>query len=445
MISKFKPRLAFVALMLVCTAIGARAQQYSMAQAVEYALANNREAKNIRLDELSAKAKVREITGIGLPQVSFSANLIDNVKIQRVLVPANTFDPTAPADVVIPLEFGVPYQSDVKAQVSQLIFNGSYIVGLRAARTYRELTEKNVKQTDLQVIQNVQKAYYGVLVSKKRELLIQSNIDRIDTLFRETKALNQAGFAEEIDVKRLEVSLNNLKTELENMKAISELSLNLLKYQMALPYDAELVLTDTLNLAALTAITEEPIDNRIELSILETQHQLAKLDLMNIQATGLPVLAAFGSWGANNGRRNFDKLFTEEWFDNAMIGLTFSWNIFDGTQRQYKAQQARITINKVENSRELLRQSLELERKQAATSLRSSMNALKNQERNMSLAEDVYNMALKKYKAGTGSNLEVNQANADYKDARIAYYSALYDALTASVDYNKANGTLIKQ
>jgi outer membrane protein len=241
-------RLYHTLLLLLVVPLGVYAQtenaaSFTLDDCIKYALENTVESKNARIDEQIAKARVRETVGIGLPQVSASVGLQHNQKLPRFFSQYNPESPGGFIDLsglpgiqsgdVVALQnfFQLRSSGNAGLTVNQILFNGSYLVGLKAADTYKELSTKNSELTKIQVVENVTKAYYGVLVNHERIGLFDSNIARVDSLLRTTRALNQNGFAEGIDVDRIQVSLNNLKSERLKFINLQNLSLCLMNFQ----------------------------------------------------------------------------------------------------------------------------------------------------------------------------------------------------------------------
>ncbi len=439
-----------IAIVMVCFALQGKAQQgYSLHQAIDYAIDHNLNIKNSKLNALSAEARIGEVRAIGLPQVSANVNLTDNLIIQRFFLPANAFDPTAPADAPpAAVKFGVKYSGSASATLNQLLFNGTYLVGLKAAATYRELAQKQVKQTKVTVAESVAKAYYSVQVAEERAKVLDVNISRVDSLLAETKILNENGFVELLDVNRLEVQVNNLETERKKVQNLIELSYSLLKYQMGMPLEEGVVLTDDIKSENVDAIKSEMImpqvdyANRVEFSLLETQKELADLDLRSIRSGYLPVLSASIGYGHNNGRDKLGDLFSSKWFNNSILSLNLNIPIFDGFTKKYQIDQKKIALDQVKVGQTLLEQSIDLEASQAATTIKNAVSALETQERNLKLSKEVARISNIKYKEGVGSNIEVIDAESSLKESETNYFAALYDLVIAKIDLKKAKGEL---
>ncbi|MGD1840183.1 MAG: TolC family protein [Thermonemataceae bacterium] len=424
---------------------------FTLEECLNYAYENAAEARKSDIDIEIAKASIKETRGIGLPQIDGQVELSHNYAIQTAFLPAQFLDPTAPeGSPPIAVRFGVAYSGLAGINVNQMIFNGSYFVGLQAARTFKELSVRNKEATKVEISANVSKAYFSVLVSQERLALLDKNLSRLDSTVRETRALYENGFAEKLDVDRLEVSYNNLKLEQDNTQRLYDLSIELLKFQMGMSVKESLAVQGKISDYELMQVSDAEIapvyENRIEYNLLETNENLLQLDLKNQRTNYLPNLSAFFTFGYNAGTDEFDGLFDfgNNWFQYGVVGLRLNIPFFDGGQREYKIQQTKLEMKKMEIDRENLEKSIDFESKQAQINYRNAVTSLTTQKENMELAQEVLRVTRIKYVEGVGSNLEVVDAETSYKEAETNYYSALYDALVARVDLQKALGNLVE-
>jgi outer membrane protein TolC len=437
----------FYAGLFLLGSLVANAQSFSLKQAVDYAITHQVQVKNSQIDLQNASAKISEIKAMGLPQVNGSLALTNNIVLQRVFIPARIFNPAAPEGELIAAKFGVENSGFANVTLSQLVFDGTYLLGLKASSVYKDLAVKSLTQSKQQVAENVTKAYYGILVNEKRLGLLSLNVARLDTLLKETRALNKQGFVEKIDVQRLDVQANNLRTELENVFRLQELSISLLKFQMSYPMDEPIRLSETLDQVELSTFNlnlkgEFSYANRIEYSILQTQENLAELDVKSIKAGYLPRLLLNANYGYNAGANAFGDLMTKQWFDNSAITVALQIPIFDGYSKKYKAIQSQNNLQKVRQSFDLLKSSIDMQRSQAKITLKNALESMKEQKANLDLANEISRVTRVKYQNGVGSNLEVLNAESSIKESQANYFTALYNALIAKVEVEKANGTL---
>ena len=375
----------------------------------------------------------------------------NNLALRTTLLP-HYFDPSGetPEGEFIPVQFGTPYDGDVALSVSQLIFDGAYFVGLKAAKTYKELALKDKTRTEIDAIEQVTKAYYGVLVSEIRLELVEKNYQRLDTLLYETRVMYENGFAEKISVSRIEVEYNNIEVLLNNSKQLNDISYILLKFQMGMPVAHDLKLT-----GSISDIQPEELEileqlatysDRIEYSRLSTNYEVNRLNMKATQTRYMPRLSAFYNIGINAGVQQSSDLwkFTDntKWFNNEVLGLRLEVPIFDGLLKSYQIQRQRLVLSQMDQQKLMLENSIDTEVEQSKITLANNLKVLKSQEKNMTLAEYVYNTAKIKYQEGVGSSLEVIDADNAYKEAQTNYFNSLYDALIAKVDLEKALGLL---
>jgi outer membrane protein TolC len=477
--------------LILAAPVFARAQQSSQAastpsatsftldDAIKYTLENSPTVKNATLDERIADARVKETRGIGLPQVSGSVALQHNQKLPRFFnqysepQPGDTsgfsFIPPMPGledgDVVAAQNiFQLRSSGNASVSINQILFNGSYLVGLKAASTYRELSIKNSQQTKEQVVVQVTKAFYSVLINKDRIRLFDSNIERVESLLKTTRALNENGFAEGIDVDRIRVTLNNLNSEKNKFANLQELSLQLLKFQMGYPMEGDIeVLGDIASLNVDENVLNEYSLNwdyakRSDYQVLQTNRELQNLAIRNKYAESMPSLAAFVNLGYSTQSNDISGLFktnttaefypgfgADKWYSASSFGVSLNIPIFSGLQRTYQLQQAKLSLQKIENGFTSLKSAIDLEIKQSAINYLNAVTTLKSQKENQGLAENVARVTKIKYEQGVGSNLEVTEAESALREAQINYYAALYDALVAKVDLDKAYGKLNPQ
>ncbi|MBA4304979.1 MAG: transporter [Sphingobacteriaceae bacterium] len=446
---QFKPIALFGSLLLLAASLSATAQSsFTLQEAVDYAMRNNVKAKNANIDDKIAQAKVREITTIGFPKVNASYGINNNYIIQKVIIPDGAVFGGPPGQPLA-LEFQPQYGGNAVLSVNQLLFDGSYIVGLQAARVYRELSAKSNEMTQVEVAENVKKAYYGVLVNQERMLLLDASMKSIDSTLSELKALYSRGFIEKIDVDRLQVQRNNLAIERDKFSRFQEIFVNLLKFQMGYDMNQPIELRENLRNVrfeenVLEMSNVNPLD-RPEMKLLQTQKSATKLEIRNIQAGYLPSIGLQLQRGALAGANDFNRVLDPNgsWFAYGSIGMGINWSLFDSFTKRYRVQQKQLELQKVENTIYDFRNAINLQASQAQITLKSSYESMKNQEMTLKLSEEVLNVARKKYAAGVGSSLEVINAESEFRQAQANYYNAVYDLLIAKVDLQKAKGQLL--
>lgn len=433
------------------------AQRMSLEDCLKYAAKNQIKIKNALLDQQSALAKNREVTGMAYPQINAKGGInyaplvaafeipdFISGAIKGAVQPQYLNDTFRNSPIgTLPLAFQPKWTTTGTLEASQILFDPSVLVALQARKTLEELAAKSVDITVQDVKVAVTKAYYNVLIAQKQQGLVEQNLSRLQQMEHEMNEYYKAGFREKIDVDRITVALNNLKTQQIRINQAIGLARLSLKYQMGMPLETPIALADSLTDNTLNAdiLTEElDFNARNEFEMLKIQNRLYTYDVKRYRLGWIPTLSFFGNYGYT--LYNQAKLFEPggNWQKSALMGVSLNVPIFDGFQRRNRLKQAEITLQKNENDLQNLKMGLALEEQNAKISLRNNLLTLANQRSNMELAEEVYNTARIKYNEGVGSSLEVMDAESSLREAQTNYFTALYDAMTARVDLEKALG-----
>ncbi len=459
--------LTLAAAALAFTTKPSQAQQvnnFTVKQAVEYALKNAVEVKNSLIDLQIQKQTNREITAAAFPQLSgtLSTNYFPNVAVQSFpnFIAAATYgvlenegvkdgngNPIlSPSDFgIVQAQFGTKYTASGGVDFSQLLFDGQVFVGLQARDAAIDFARKRTAVTEELINVNVQKIYYQLVVGRQQATSIDANITRFEKLLNDTKKIYDNGFAEKLDVDKVSVQLNNLLTEkikVENQLRAGNASL---KFLMNMPQKDVLVLTDSLT---EDMVKENVLDqaynysDRKEFQLLQVGKKLGEYNIKRYKLSYLPTVALYGNYYKNAQRNEFDFFGKGPWFTSSLVGVKISVPIFDGFAKAARISKAQLELQQTNNSLQQLQSSIDNDVEQAKLKLTSSLLTIDNQRTNMELAERVYNTTKIKYEQGLGSNQEIYTAQTELKLAQNNYYGALYDAVIARIDFLKATGKL---
>ena len=439
--------IAALCVLCICTATAATAQEthaFSAAQTAEYALKHSVQAKNALTDVLIQQQSNREITSAALPQISGGVNLTDYLSIPTNLLPGEFFG--QPPGTYIPVKFGTKYNGSYTARLQQILFDGQVFVGLQARKATILLQQQTSDVTQVEIKSNVYKVYYQLVVGRTQVKIIDVNISRAEKLLHDTRELFKNGFQEQLDVDKVNVSLSNLRTQRTSVENQLETGNLALKYLIGMPVKEQLVLTDTLsdqNLRDDLANSPFQYEDRPEYRLQQTAELLGQFNVKRYKMSYLPTLSVSGTYNRNAQRNKFnffDK--NQPYFTTSFVSFDLSIPIFDGFAKAARIQQARLQLLQTQANIENLRNSIDNDVQTARVEIRNALTTMDEQKGNMTLAEQVYNQTKKKYEAGLGSNLEVTNAEADLITAQNNYFSAVYDAIIARIDYMKATGKL---
>jgi outer membrane protein len=424
-------------------------QSYSLKQAQEYALKNSPVVINKQLEKEIASKKVWELTASGLPQVEATGNFQNFIDIPTTVVPANAFNPMAPSDELVGLRFGTDYNVTGAITVNQLIFNGSYFVGLQASKTYQLLAEKDVKKAELEVKEMVAQSYYSILILQENLLILDSSFAKMQKLLVDTKILAENKVIESTDADQLEVNVLTVKNAVDQMKRQLEVSKNLLKLNMGLPLDVEVVLTDdasvfvqVLNPESAMAVSFD-VQNNIDYQLMQVQFSLARLDMKNKQAGYMPSLGAFFNHQQQAFRNDFDFFDKDKnWFPATIWGLSLQVPIFSSGMRMSQVSQARIKTEQVQTAIEQLENSLKVQSLKLQSDFSGALDTYENEKKKAEVTAEILRKTEIKFKEKVASGLELTQVQNQYLNAEASRVNALYNLITTKIALDKLYGKL---
>lgn len=417
---------------------------FSLQQAVGYAVKNNVQVKNALLDVQIQEQTNKDITSAAYPQINGTGSFTYNAKIPVSLIPGDFFGQPG---TFVPLKFGVKYNATGGISLDQLLFDGQVFVGLQARKTSIDFQQKNVEVTEEMIKANIHKIYYQLVVSKTQIELLDANIARLEKLLHDTREIFKNGFAEKVDVDKVSVQLANVQTE--KVKALNQINNGYLglKLLMGMPIRDSLVLTDEITyekvIEGLPDGSAFQYNDRKEYQYAELGVKLNQYNIKRYKLSKIPTVNVNGYYNRNAQRTEFDFFKgNQPWYDFSAITLKVNIPIFHGFSTRAKIDGAKLQLQKNVNQRENLKLSIDNEIETAKNNFKSAIVTLDFQKKNMELAETVYNQTRKKYEAGTGSQIEISNAQTDLKTAQTNYVTALYDAIIARVDYLKSIGKL---
>jgi outer membrane protein TolC len=447
--------------LLVCTLLSVRLfaqekpiQSFSLKQAVEFAKKNNYALKNNQLDVLAAQKKVKEILSSGLPQVSATGNFINNTTIATQVLP-NFLKPTFvqlglpganELSDFIPAQFGQKFSATGSISASQLLFDGGFLMGVKAAKEYVALAEINVNRGNIETEVNVSKAYYAVLLLQTNVKLLTTNLETLTKAKGDMEKLYKAGLVEKTDFDRITLQQSTIDVTRSKIADQQRIASMILKLQLGMNVNDSILLTDDLQkmfTSVQTVAVESKADynKRTEYQLLNQSIKLNTLDKKRYQYEYAPSLVAIAATQRNTFGSNFSDL-GNTWFPGTYWGLNLSIPIFDGLRKSAQIQQSKINITKAENDKKTMENVIEQQVLQSKLTFLRTGEQLAIQEKNMTLAQDIYDRVQLKYKNGVGSSLELTISQNDLETARTNYLSTVYDYFVAQLELRKAMGDI---
>lgn len=441
-------KLCFIVLLGITNYLIAQdgSQKMTLQQCIDYGLNNHPNITKAQLEQQIAKYQTRETIGMGLPQLSANLDYKHYIELPTSLLPAVIFG--GPPGAFIPVRFGTENNLQTGIQLSQLIFDGQYFIGVEASKLYYKLMDKQTLKTREEVAANITKAYYALIINQKRLDILKSNLNQLDSTLKILNSLKNNGMIEPIDVDRTQVTYNNLQTELQKAQKLVELSSYLLKFQMGMDLKQNLEpIYENLDQQLQNVLTLDPTANpskRIEFELLEQQIALQKKNIQRYQFSRYPSIVGYANLSTQAQRNEFDFFDTKKrWFPIALVGFQINVPLFKGLTTYNRIQAEKLKLYSYEQDLKLFKQAVDLEVKNAETQFLNARTTLEIQQRNVTLAQEVLRVSRQKYDKGVGSNLELVQAQTALEQAQINYYNTLLEAYAAYVDLKKATGEIL--
>jgi len=421
--------------------------QFSLNAAKDYALENNLSVKNAFLDIDNAHKQAMEARSMGLPQISINGSFSNFINLPVQVVSANFINPAASPDETISFRAGTNFTTTGTLQANQLLFNGSYIVGLQVAKFFITVAETSNLKSQEDVVFNVIQAYQIAAVGKENVAFVDSFVNVSNKLVEEQRAYLELGLLDQESIDQLEYSLLTAKNALTSAQLQYDNALTLLKLTMGYPMEESIEITEnTKTLIAKSSLKEsnEGIQNNLSLLLMRQQKSLSEYNLKNYKYSQYPTLNAFFQHSYNAFRNDFDFFADKPWYPQTMWGLQLSIPIFAGGKKYAQIQQAKIRVMKDENTIKQLEQSLQMQEVQYKNNLTSAQTMLELQEKNIELAEKIYTNSITKRDIGKVNSIEVTQKYNQLIMAQTQYVGSLMDVFNAKLNMDKLYNQLLK-
>ena len=399
----------------------------------EHALLYNRNIKNSGLAIDHSHERLREAISAGLPQVNASADYSNAMGAQISI----QFDENMPAT-----QIPIRPTSNFNLQVGQLIFNGSYIVGIQLAKLGRILSEKNLQKTEQDVVSQVTESYFLTLLSEESLKILRNNTDNLKDVFRKTEPLVRVGMLEKLELDQLSVQVNSLSNAVRSAERQYEMAKNMLRLQLGVTAETELELTDN-----LVDIIEQEMGPDADLSfvmalnadyqLLEVQEELTEKQIDLQKAAYLPTVTGFYNYTYKLLKPAFDMS------PPHIVGLQMNIPVFSSGERRSKVRQAKIDLETTKNNKALMEEQLDIQFRQMQFNLKNAWENYETQKRNVEVSREVYLNLRRKFEQGMISGLELTTADSNYLQAESEYLNSLLEVLRSRNALETLTGKLL--
>lgn len=430
---------SFIFLFIICPFLGFTQEaphQFTLQEAIDYALENNRKSINAQYDIEAAKAQKWETTATGLPQLNAGVDYQHFLKQQVQVIPAEFFggNPGEFAEIV----FGTKQSVNATATLSQKIFDGSYLVALQSAKVFLEISKNAKTKTDLEVRKGVINAYGNVLLAEESAVILQRNLNVLQKNLNEITKIFENGLEEEESVEQLKITLAGVKSNLNKVERMKTLAYQMLNITLGLDITERIVLADDLkeltekNISLSLLETEANIENTIDYQIAENDKKAKELMLKLEKSKALPTLNAF----INGGYNAFSDEFTffdkeQNWFGSSLFGVSLKIPIFSSGMRHAATQRAAVNLEKAKIDLTDKEQSIAFQITSAKSDYQFAIEDYENKRENLELAQRIEDKNQTKFFEGIASSFELRQAQTQLYAAQQEFLQAMLDVINA--------------
>jgi len=407
---------------------------FTLQEAITFALENNYKAINADRDIIDAQKQKWQTIADGLPQVTANASY-QNQLIQPVsLLPGEIAggDP----GTFIPLILGLPQTANVSATLSQQIFDGSYIVGVQAAKTFISYSANNKEKTALEVRKAVVEAYGNVLLARASVKIFEKNIETLQKNLFETRKIFENGLGDEESVEQLQITLSSVENQLKNGTRLKGITLQMFNLTLGMDIDNASILVE--NLDDLTrkqtdlSLVESDfnIENNVDYKLAMNLNEQRYFELKLQKSKALPTLNAFINYGNFAFSDRFNFLSNEaQWFETSALGFDLSIPIFSSLKRSASTQRAKIALDKAKTQLAEAEEQIRLQLKQSRSNYILAIEQYDTNKENLELAERIENKNQIKYAEGIASSFELRQAQLQLYDAQNKHLQSMVDVI----------------
>lgn len=416
-----------------------KSYSFSLEEAVNYALDSNYTAINARRDVAKALKQKWETTADGLPQINGSVDYQNQLKQPVTFIPAE-FSGGEPGTFT-PVTFGAKQSANLTATLSQVIFDGSYLVALKASTAFLEFSENANEKTRLEVRKGVINAYGGVLLTEESVSIVEKNIDAITDNLSETQALYEEGFAEEEDAEQLQITKLQLENQLSNTKRQADIAKQMFNLALGIPVNAPVVFKDGLEQLTLENVSLEiseqelAVEENVDYKIADNLTKQRELELKLEKSKALPSVNAFVNYGTQTQDDDFVFFDSDtRWFQSSIFGVSINVPIFSSLKRSARTQRAAIALDQAQTDLEQTIQQIQLDTDTARSDYQFAIESYQTAQKNLELAERIENKNQIKFREGISTSFDLRQAQTQLYNAQQELLQSMVNVITTKAE-----------
>lgn len=431
-----KKKIAFIITIIAfTTGFSQETYQFSLHEAVQFAIKNGYAAKNASNDVAAAKKKVWETTTMGLPQINANIDYQNYIKQPIALIPAEFFGGNKGEFAEI--SFGTKQNLVGAVTLNQLIFDGSYLVGLQSAKTYLKISESAQIKTEINIKLATINAYSNVLLAEESYKILTKNKDLLVQNVKETKVLLDNGLIESQQLEQLQITLSNINIQLNKTERLKDLAYKMLNYTLGIDIESNITLTDNFETLLLQNIQLELItnpfssENHIDYQIAFNNKRANELMVKLEKSKALPSISAFLNYKqtADNDKLKFFRT-EQKWFESSLLGVSVHIPLFSSLKRTAQTQQAKINLEKANRQLEEKSEELKLLHQKAVSDYQFAIDQYNTSKENLQLAEQIERKETIKFMEGISTSFDLTNAQNQLYNSQQNFLQSIFDIIT---------------
>ncbi|MCU0327792.1 MAG: TolC family protein [Chitinophagales bacterium] len=418
---------------------------FDLPAAIRYAMLHNYDFQKKQVEQLITYQQTKEVESIGLPKLSGSVTYQNSLELPTQIIPG---DFVGQPNTFIPVQFGVQHFMDASLNLQQLIFDGRYLVGLKAIKHLKDLSHHQVQMSEQELKEQVSKLFYSAVIADLSLAKLDTTIQEVQKLKNQTEKIYEQGLIEELDIDRLTLNLSNLKNQQQIAQKQRDIAYFALNYNLGrdinLPILLKLNVDEELHQVKSKLLQSDTfeIEDRFEYKLLQDNYALKKLDLQKVKSSYLPALYGSFNIGYQSPRPNFDYFSGGQWYRYTNFALRLNVPIFNGLTTKRQEQQAKLNVDLAEISLNQAKNGFLLENAQRQINVKAALIEFENQKNLSYLSNKIYQKSKIKYQEGVGSSIELITAQSDKIRQDINALQSSLKLLLQFIEYQKSNSSL---
>jgi outer membrane protein TolC len=415
---------------------------FDLKKAVHHALKNNLTLRSDSLNMVITDLNNKELAGLYLPQVNYSSNSEYNPKIASQLMPGALLGD--PSKDLVPIQMGTRYNIKTGVELTQAIYKKDLLIQMRAAGLNSNIAQTRSKLTTEQLVYQVAYSFFALQATADLIRATTEDYTNLKEVLAIAEAQYEFGVIKRIDFQSLQINVSNKESYLSQLQTQFLNQQAAFNYLLGLPAETRFSLIDSSELSFTVPDTQKKIAGRNDLTLSHQLIESKQVEIKKIRAEKAPSVSSYFRYNYQSQFNDAGKMFNNDyWYNGSTIGVAVSIPIFDGNRRKNRIKVAQVQLDQLKYQNSLQFQKAEVEYLTASDVLKNNLGQAMVNDKNLQLAQQVFNSRKALYNEGITSLVELLDAESELTQARHLYLQSQSNVKTGWLDLHKANGTLL--